>query len=197
MKWNMFGFMTATFKQYLFAKSVNLNFEVAALENVHKYPLSADYLACHIPYTWSRTILWFFCFENIWIVNQIILLHFKFNFGSSLQWRQYGRTGVSNHQPRHCLLNRIFRRRSNKTSKLRVTGLCVGNSLVTDESPAQMASNAGNVSIWWRHHVLIPFCRSLLPTITQKRFDKKWVTKWKNNIAPYFIAVIIWIFYHV
>ena len=27
-----------------------------------------------------------------------------------------------------------------------------GNSLVTDEFPAQMASNAESVSIWWRHH---------------------------------------------
>ena len=35
---------------------------------------------------------------------------------------------ASNHQPHHCLLNRLFRRRSKTTSKLRVTGLCVGNS---------------------------------------------------------------------
>ena len=39
-----------------------------------------------------------------------------------------------------------------KTSKLRVTGLCVGNSPGTGEFPAQMASYAENVSIWWRHH---------------------------------------------
>ena len=37
--------------------------------------------------------------------------------------------------------------RKKKTSKLRVTGHCV-----TDEFPAQMASNAENVTIWWRHH---------------------------------------------
>ena len=59
--------------------------------------------------------------------------------------------GVSNHQPRHCLLNRLFRRRSKKTSKLRVTKLCVGNSPMIGEFPAQMASNAENGSIWWRH----------------------------------------------
>ena len=35
-----------------------------------------------------------------------------------------------------------------KTSKLRVTGLCTGNSPVNGEFPAQMASNAENVSIW-------------------------------------------------
>ena len=39
-----------------------------------------------------------------------------------------------------------------KKSKLRVTGLCVWNSPVSGEFPAQMASNAENVSIWWRHH---------------------------------------------
>ena len=49
--------------------------------------------------------------------------------------------GVSNHQPNDCLLNRLFGRRSNKTSKLRVTGLCAGNSPATGEFPAQMASN--------------------------------------------------------
>ena len=37
-------------------------------------------------------------------------------------------------------------------SKLRVTGLCAGSSPGTGEFPAQMASNAENVSIWWRHH---------------------------------------------
>ena len=51
-----------------------------------------------------------------------------------------------------CLLNRLFRRRSKKTSKLRVTGLCAGNPPVTGEFPSQMASYAENVSIWWRHH---------------------------------------------
>ena len=44
------------------------------------------------------------------------------------------------------------RRRSKKTSKLRVIGLCEGNSPVTGEFPAQRASNAEIVSIWWRHH---------------------------------------------
>ena len=38
------------------------------------------------------------------------------------------------------------------TPKLRVIGLCVGSSPGTGEFPAQMASNAENVSIWWRHH---------------------------------------------
>ena len=59
---------------------------------------------------------------------------------------------ASNHQPHECLPNHLFRLRSRKTSNLRVTGLCAGNSPVTGEFLAQMASNAENVSIWWRHH---------------------------------------------
>ena len=69
------------------------------------------------------------------------------------QWHHNGRDCVSNRQPHHCLLKRLFRLRSKKTSKLRVTGLCAGNSPVTGEFPAQMASNAENVPIWWRHHL--------------------------------------------
>ena len=70
----------------------------------------------------------------------------------TLQWRHNGCDGVSNHQPHDCLLNRLFRRRSKKTSNFRVTGLWARSSPVTGEVPAQRASNAENVSIWWRHH---------------------------------------------
>ena len=74
------------------------------------------------------------------------------NCGYALLWRHNGHDGVSNHQPHHCLLNRLFGRRSNKTSKLRATGHCTGNSPGTGEFPAQMASNGENVSTLWRHH---------------------------------------------
>ena len=72
----------------------------------------------------------------------------------SLQCRHNGCDGVSYHQPHDCLSNCLFRRRSKKTSKFRVTGHCAGNSPGTGELPAQMASYAENGSIWWRHHVL-------------------------------------------
>ena len=67
-----------------------------------------------------------------------------------LRWRHNERNGVSNHQPHDCLLNFLFRRRSKKTSKLRATGLCAGNSPI----PTQRASNAENVFIWWRNHAM-------------------------------------------
>ena len=53
----------------------------------------------------------------------------------ALQWRHNDHDGVSNHQTRGCLLNRLFRRRSKKTSKLRITGLCAGNSPGPVNSP--------------------------------------------------------------
>ena len=74
------------------------------------------------------------------------------NADFTLRWRHNGHGSVSNHQHYDCLLNHLFQHRSKETSKLRVTGLCVGNSPGTDEFPAQMASNTENVSIWWRHH---------------------------------------------
>ena len=70
----------------------------------------------------------------------------------TLQLRHNELGGVSNHQPNDCLLNRLFRRWSKKTSKLRITGLCEGNSPVTGEFPPQRASNAEKVSVWWRNH---------------------------------------------
>ena len=69
------------------------------------------------------------------------------HFIAPLQWRHNGRDGVSNHQPHDCLLNRLFRRRSKKISKLRLTGLCAGYSPVTGEFSAKKASNSENVSI--------------------------------------------------
>ena len=50
----------------------------------------------------------------------------------------------------------LFRRRSKKTSKRRVTGLCEGNS--------QMVSNAENLSIWWRHHETLAMHSAALST---------------------------------
>ena len=71
----------------------------------------------------------------------------------SLQWHNEC-DGVSNHQRLHGLLNCLFRNGSKNISKLCVTDLCEGNSPMTGEFPARRASNAENVSIWWRHHVI-------------------------------------------
>ena len=88
---------------------------------------------------------WYMCNHFIIFLHVLVVM-------PPLQWRHNGHDSVSNHQPHDCLLNRVFRRRSKKTSKLFVIGLCAGNSPETGEFPAQMASNAENVSIWWRNH---------------------------------------------
>ena len=71
-----------------------------------------------------------------------------------LQWCHNERGGVSNHRRLDCLLNRLFSRRSKKTSRLRGTGFCEGNPPVTGGFPSQRVSNAENVSMWWRLHVM-------------------------------------------
>ena len=84
------------------------------------------------------------------------LVTFDMHPPKTSQRRHNWRSRVSNHQPHDCLLSRLFSCRSKKTSKLHVTGLCAGNSAVTGEFFAQMASNTENVSIWWRNHGMFP-----------------------------------------
>ena len=88
---------------------------------------------------------------NIIVTNRHI-------WSSPLHWRHNGGDGVSNRRRHDCLLNRLLRRRSKKSSKPRVTVLCKGNSPVTGELPAQKASDTENVSIWWRHHGILQVC---------------------------------------
>ena len=100
----------------------------------------------------------------------------------TLRWRRNGRDGVSNHQPQQCALNRLFRRRSKKISKLRVTGLCAGKSPGTGEFPAQMASNEENVSISWRHHDMWPMI-SLPLARTSCRTNSRFAGGLRRHVA--------------
>ena len=120
-----------------------------------------SYLHNGITYTGKTTSLYWIRAQEpdhqqplSWFIQNIEAAAIDFSW--SLQWRHNEHDGVSNHQLHDCLLNRLSRRRSKKTSKLRVTGLCAGNSPVTGEFPAQMANNAEHVSIWWRHRVIHP-----------------------------------------
>ena len=54
---------------------------------------------------------------------------------------------------------------SKKTSKLCVTGLFEGNSPATGKFPAQMASNAEYVSIWWRHQGISEYSKRTLSIV--------------------------------
>ena len=124
------------------------------------------------------------------ILQYIFFSHKGFHLpeinSASLQWRHNGLDSVSNHQPHGCLLNRLFGRRSKKTSKLRVTGLCVGNSPGTGEFPAQMVSNAENVSIWWRHHDDKHTVCQFWIRIIYKKMAMYWYSYW--------VMIYAWVF---
>ena len=47
----------------------------------------------------------------------------------------------------------------------------------TGEFPAQMASNAENVSIWWRHHVRVHFYLDLSFSRVQFRYGASWAPR--------------------
>ena len=74
-------------------------------------------------------------FFDVYLNGSRVVLMWCHCNGDSLQWHHNDPDDVSNHQPHGCLLNRLFRRRSKKTSKLRVTGLCAGNSPGPVNSP--------------------------------------------------------------
>ena len=71
------------------------------------------------------------------------------------------------------LLNRSLRRRSKKISKLRVTGLCEGNSPVIGEFHVHRASKAENVSIWWRHVTRARFSPNQIVTFPIRSVPKR------------------------
>ena len=77
-----------------------------------------------------------------------------------------------------------------KHQKLCVTGLCAGNSPGAGEFPAQMASNAENVSIWWRHHgqvsgvsVMTKFGCHIYTKLDLKRSRALWITVWSSGVT--------------
>ena len=124
---------------------------------------------------------------NIQVITTIfhlgsVILTIPAKWRLNIQWRHNGRDGVSNHQPHQCLLNRLFGRRSKKISKPRVTGLCVGNSPGIGEFPAQMASDAENVSIWWHHHAIA--CWMVLPMLAFL-FSTRLACHWKFGQHTY------------
>ena len=98
---------------------------------------------------------------------------------TTLEWRHNGGDGVSNHQPHHCLLNRLFRCRSKKTSKLRVTGLCAGNSPVTSEfshkGPVTRKCFHLMTSSWVMRALFVVFCCGLVHVV---------LPIWHRNISP-------------
>ena len=124
---------------------------------------SCVYITCQFLFGFNFTngALWdiglVHCGICIYIVYILLFLHF-FVILYQMSWYNYIDVIMSTMAPQ-ITSSRLFtqpfiRCTSKKASKLRVTGLCAGNSPVTGEFPAQMTSNPENVSNWWRHHVI-------------------------------------------
>ena len=94
----------------------------------HKWPVTRKMFPFDDVIMGSRTSLvrWYIIGTFAEISNTTIL-----GWNNTLKWRHNGCVDDSNHQLHDCLLNHLFRHRWKKTSKLRVTGLCVGNSTTT------------------------------------------------------------------
>ena len=81
-------------------------------------------------------------------------------WGRSLQWHHNGRNSVSNHQPHDWFLNRLFRRRSKETSKLRVNWPLWGDFTGDPWIPRTNGQLRGKcfhlmTSPWWPMDILI------------------------------------------
>ena len=74
--------------------------------------------------------------------------------------------GISNHRCLDLLLHCLFRCTLQKISRLCMTGLWEGNSPVTNEFPAQRASNVENVFIWWCLHEMVAHVLIFLQVIS-------------------------------
>ena len=98
-------------------QTINIEFPLLSDENKFCYMMCNGH---------PRVLSWY---------GKFVYQSFQIQRKGSLQWRHNDQDGVSNHQRHGCLLNRSFRRRSKKTSKLHVTGLCVGNSPGPVNSP--------------------------------------------------------------
>ena len=105
--------------------------------------------------------MWYYSYWYYFVSLSFICKYFN-----ALQWRHNDHDDVSNHQPHGCLLNRFFQVEIKEKIKApRHWPLC-GKFTGTGEFPAQMASNAENVSIWWRHHgYFFPFLLSFMSVL--------------------------------
>ena len=92
------------------------------LENLPHLVLSFDLLTMAVFDNWQTGESRYFTRRHLDIMGDITQSTFwktywyYCQYYRSLQWRHNGRDGVSNHQPHYCLLNRLFRLRTKKTS---------------------------------------------------------------------------------
>ena len=109
------------------------------------------------------------CMKNLLVIWTYLKCDAWVRRCSPLQWCHNGRDSVPNHQPYDFLLNGLFKRRSKKISKLRVTGLCAFprkkwpvtrkmfpfDDVIMQSGLSLWRSLLRPLSSWWRHHMEI------------------------------------------
>ena len=101
------------------------------------------------------------------------------------QWHHNRRDGASNHRHLDCLLDRLFRRRAKKASKLRVTGFCEGNPPMTGGFPYKRQITRkifpfdDVVMILWKY---IPYYWPLVMGIVTRSFGTRYCTSLNEQI---------------
>ena len=116
------------------------------------------------------------------------------SFFFPLQWRHHERLGVSNH--RQLNLSGADQRKHQSSASLAF----VRKSTVTYGFQSQKASNAENVSIWWRHYALACYCvirfKSLAPGECGSNFNNiifKFITRMNGSSDICCEIVLKWI----
>ena len=129
------------------------------------------------------------------------------------QWRHYEQNGVSSHRRLDCLLSRVFRLRSKKTSKFSVTGLCEGNPPVTNGFLSQrpvmwkcfrlmtsswIKTNKYNTTIIVSRCILITYWPgnviAVFVSYSRVKFQNNWLT-WQQMVhrtPPLPITILLW-----
>ena len=83
----------------------------------------------------QRFYTWIFSMWPLCIIMHSMLCCYLYSIQMT-KWRHNGGVGVLNHRCLDGLLKRLFRRRSKKRSKLRITGLCEGTLPMTSGFPS-------------------------------------------------------------
>ena len=127
---------------------------LALCEGIYRSPVNSPHKGqWHGALMFSLICAWI----NVWVNNRSAgdLRRHRTHYDVIVMVMLWSHSEICRKFSHDCLLSRLFRRKSKKTSKLRVTGLCAGNSPVTREFPTQRTRKAENDCtndglVYWR-----------------------------------------------
>ena len=123
----------------------------------------------------ARDVTWWFLHTNSMASHKVNMWHYSDAIMSTMVSQITGNSMV------YSTISSGAEQRKHQSSAL--IGLCAGNSPVTGEIPAQTASNAENVSIWWCDHACkntINMMHSKVHSGCHKRYNTLYIAGWKT-----------------